>query len=57
MDFSASKLLAGVTQTLAIAAAAATYFYHPINSPTLPMLTAIFLQMLTISLLLMGRER
>jgi len=56
MDFSASKLLAGVTQVLAIAAAAANYFYRPAEDPSLPLLVAIFLQILTISLLLMGRE-
>jgi hypothetical protein len=56
VDFSASKLLAGVTQVLAIAAAAANYFYRPAEDPNLLLLVAIFLQMLTISLLLMGRE-
>jgi D-glycero-D-manno-heptose 1,7-bisphosphate phosphatase len=55
-DFSASKLLAGVTQILAIAAAAGSYFYRPAGDPLLPLLAAIFLQILTISLLLMGRE-
>jgi hypothetical protein len=56
VDFSASKLLAGVSQVLAIAAAAANYFYRPAEDPNLLLLVAIFLQMLTISLLLMGRE-
>jgi histidinol-phosphate phosphatase family protein len=56
VDFSASKLLAGVTQVLAIAVAAGSYFYRPGGDPTLPLLVAIFLQTLTISLLLLGRE-
>jgi D,D-heptose 1,7-bisphosphate phosphatase len=56
MDFSASKLLAGVTQVLAIAVAAGAYFYRPLGDPMLPLLVAIFLQTLTISLLLLGRE-
>jgi len=56
MDFSASKLLAGVTQVLAIAAAAGAYFYRPLGDPMLPLLAAIFLQTLTISLLLIGRD-
>lgn len=56
MDFSASKLLAGVTQVLAIAAAAGAYFYRPLGDPMIPLLVAIFLQTLTISLLLLGRE-
>jgi D-glycero-D-manno-heptose 1,7-bisphosphate phosphatase len=56
MDFSASKLLAGVTQVLAIAAAAGAYFYRPLGDPILPLLAAIFLQTLTISLLLIGRD-
>jgi D-glycero-D-manno-heptose 1,7-bisphosphate phosphatase len=58
MDFSASKLLAGVTQVLAIAAAAGSYFYRSVGQgdPILPLLLAIFLQTLTISLLLLGRE-
>lgn len=58
MDFSASKLLAGVTQVLAIAAAAGSYFYRALGQgdPMLPLLLAIFLQTLTISLLLLGRE-
>lgn len=55
MDFSVARLLAGVTQTLALAAAAANYFVRPSDAPTLPILVAIFLQLLTISLLLMGR--
>ncbi len=56
-DFSLGKMLAGVTQILAIALAVGSYFYKPIGEPLMPMLVAIFLQALTISLLLMGREK
>jgi D-glycero-D-manno-heptose 1,7-bisphosphate phosphatase len=55
-DFSLGKMLAGVTQILAIALAVGSYFYKPIGDPMMPMLAAIFLQALTVSLLLMGRE-
>jgi D-glycero-D-manno-heptose 1,7-bisphosphate phosphatase len=56
-EFSLGKMLAGVTQILAIAMAVANYFYRPIGEPLMPILIAIFLQALTISRLLMGRER
>jgi D,D-heptose 1,7-bisphosphate phosphatase len=56
-EFSLGKMLAGVTQILAIAMAVANYFYRPIGEPLMPILIAIFLQALTVSLLLMGRER
>ena len=49
-------MLAGVTQILAIAMAVANYFYRPAGEPLMPILIAIFLQALTVSLLLMGRE-
>lgn len=55
-EFSLAKMLAGVTQILAIAMAVANYFYRPIGEPLMPILIAIFLQALTVSLLLMGRE-
>jgi D-glycero-D-manno-heptose 1,7-bisphosphate phosphatase len=54
-DFSLGKMLAGVTQILAIALAIGCYFYKPLGDPLMPMLVALFLQALTISLLLMGR--
>ena len=56
-EFSVGKMLAGITQILAIALAVGSYFYKPASEPLLPLLVAIFLQALTISLLLMGRER
>ena len=56
-EFSLGKMLAGVTQILAIALAVANYFYRPAGEPLMPILIAIFLQALTVSLLLMGRER
>jgi D,D-heptose 1,7-bisphosphate phosphatase len=55
--FSLGKMLAGITQILAIAMAVASYFFRPAGEPYLPLLVAIFLQALTASLLLMGRER
>jgi len=55
--FSLGKMLAGVTQILAIAVAVASYFVRPAGEPLLPILVALFLQVLTVSLLLMGRER
>lgn len=56
-EFSLGKMLAGVTQILAIAVAVASYFYRPAGEPLTLILVAIFLQCLTISLLLMGREK
>ncbi|HEY1922616.1 MAG TPA: HAD family hydrolase [Tepidisphaeraceae bacterium] len=56
-DFSLGKMLAGVTQILAIALAVGSYFYKPAGEPLMPMLVAIFLQILTISLLVMGRDK
>jgi hypothetical protein len=56
-DFSLGKMLAGITQILAIALAVGSYFYKPVGEPMMPMLAAIFLQTLTISLLVMGREK
>ena len=56
-DFSLGKMLAGVTQILAIALAVGSYFYKPVGEPLMLMLVAIFLQALTISLLVMGREK
>jgi D,D-heptose 1,7-bisphosphate phosphatase len=56
-DFSLGKMLAGVTQILAIALAVGSYFYKPVGEPLMPILVAIFLQVLTISLLVMGRDK
>jgi D-glycero-D-manno-heptose 1,7-bisphosphate phosphatase len=56
-EFSLGKMLAGITQILAIAVAVGSYFYKPVGEPLMPMLLAIFLQALTVALLLMGRDR
>jgi hypothetical protein len=56
-EFSLGKMLAGVTQILALAVAVSSYFYRPAGEPLLLILVAIFLQALTVSMLLMGRER
>jgi D-glycero-D-manno-heptose 1,7-bisphosphate phosphatase len=56
-EFSLGKMLAGITQILAIAVAVGSYFYKPVGEPLMPMLVAIFLQAMTVALLLMGRER
>jgi hypothetical protein len=56
-EFSLGRMLAGITQILAIALAVGSYFYKPAGEPLMPILVAIFLQALTISLLLMGRDR
>jgi D,D-heptose 1,7-bisphosphate phosphatase len=56
-EFSLGKMLAGVTQILAIAMAVANYFYRPAGEPMMPIVIAIFLEALTVALLLMGRER
>jgi D,D-heptose 1,7-bisphosphate phosphatase len=55
-DFSVPKLLAGVTQVIAIAALIATYFVHDHEWIVPTLLIALTLQTLTISLLLMGRD-
>jgi hypothetical protein len=56
-EFSLGKMLAGITQILAIALAVASYFYKPTGEPLMPILVAIFLQAMTVALLMMGRER
>jgi D-glycero-D-manno-heptose 1,7-bisphosphate phosphatase len=56
-DFSVSKLMAGIVQVLSLASLLLCYLNR--NSPSFQslMLTTIFLQTLTISLLIMGRQR
>ena len=57
-DFSVSKLLAGIVQVLSLAALFYAYLRHARNeSPVETMLLAIALQTLTISLLIMGRQK
>lgn len=58
-DFSVSKLIAGITQTLALAALPLSYVLYR-NDPQVFqawLLTAIFLQTFTVALLVMGRQR
>lgn len=55
-DFSISKLLAGIVQVIAVAVLLLAWFlYRASAEPVL--LTALFLQTLTIALLIMGRQR
>jgi D-glycero-D-manno-heptose 1,7-bisphosphate phosphatase len=54
-DFAVSKLLAGVTQVVALAVLFMAYLYNRDWQPY--MLVAIFLQCFTIALLIMGRQR
>jgi D,D-heptose 1,7-bisphosphate phosphatase len=56
-EFSLGKMLAGVTQILAIALAMANYFYRPAAEPMTPLLIAIFLEVMTVALLVMGSQR
>ena len=57
-DFSVSKLMAGIVQILAIAIAFLSYLYRNVSDDFYQlMLFALFLQMLTVALLIMGRQR
>jgi D-glycero-D-manno-heptose 1,7-bisphosphate phosphatase len=57
-DFSISKLLAGIVQIVAIAILLWGYMIWSTNHDPAPMLlTAVFLQVLTVALLIMGRQR
>jgi D-glycero-D-manno-heptose 1,7-bisphosphate phosphatase len=58
-DFSVSKLLAGITQVVALAAAFLVYIYYREDTyfASLLMLLAIYLQVLTVALMVMGRQR
>jgi len=58
MDFSLSKLLAGIVQIIAIAVAFLAYLYRAHEVTCLSLLFAAqFLQMLTVALLIMGKQR
>lgn len=58
MDFSLTKLLAGIVQIIAIAVAFLAYLYRDRDVTCLTILFAAqFLQMLTVALLIMGRQR
>ena len=57
-DFSVSKLLAGIVQVLSLAALFYAYLKYSRNEPIVEtMLLSIALQTLTISLLIMGRQK
>jgi D-glycero-D-manno-heptose 1,7-bisphosphate phosphatase len=55
-DFSVPKLLAGIVQMIALATIFFAYLFRESPTASLILLTAIFLQTLTISLLVMGRK-
>jgi len=55
-DFSVPKLLAGIAQMIALATMFFAYLFRDAPAVTSILLTAVFLQMLTVSLLLMGRK-
>ena len=54
-EFSVSKLMAGIIQIVALAVLFLAYFYYRTN-PAAALLTAIFLQVFTVALLIMGRQ-
>lgn len=56
-DFSVSKLMAGIVQVLAMAVLFVAYLNRANNNFAGLMLTAIFMQLLTIALLLMGKQK
>ncbi|MGC4033324.1 MAG: hypothetical protein QM754_16655 [Tepidisphaeraceae bacterium] len=58
-DFSISKLVAGIMQTLALAALPLAYVLYRNDAGVFQswLLTAIFLQVFTIALLVMGRQQ
>ena len=58
-DFSISKLIAGVVQVLALSAMLMAYFFFRNDPAALQswLLTGVFLQMFTIALLIMSRQR
>jgi D-glycero-D-manno-heptose 1,7-bisphosphate phosphatase len=58
VDFSVSKLMAGITQILALAVLFVAYLNREKNEVMFPLIfTAIFCQLLTIALLIMDRQR
>jgi hypothetical protein len=56
-DFSVSKLLAGVVQVLALAILFLSYLKRTDNSLQTYLMIALILQTLTISLLIMSRQK
>jgi D-glycero-D-manno-heptose 1,7-bisphosphate phosphatase len=56
-DFSVTKLLAGIAQVMALAIVFLSYLYRNDESFVALILFAIFLQTLTLSLLIMGRQK
>jgi D-glycero-D-manno-heptose 1,7-bisphosphate phosphatase len=58
IDFSVSKLMAGIAQILALAVLFVAYLNRATNEVMFPLIfTAIFCQLLTIALLIMDRQR
>ena len=55
-EFSISKLLAGIIQIVAVAVLFLAYFYFR-TEPVPALLVAVFLQVFTVALLIMGRQR
>ena len=55
-DFSVSKLVAGIVQVIAVTTLVLAWFLYR-SSPEPALLVALFLQTLTIALLIMGRQR
>lgn len=56
-DFSVSKLMAGIVQVLVVPVLFYAYLHHETGSVTDPLLLAIFLEVLTIALLVMGQQK
>jgi D-glycero-D-manno-heptose 1,7-bisphosphate phosphatase len=56
-DFAVSKLLAGIVQVLALAVVFLSYLYRNDESFSGLLLFAVFMQTLTISLLIMGKQK
>jgi D-glycero-D-manno-heptose 1,7-bisphosphate phosphatase len=56
-DFSVSKLMAGIVQVLAIAVLFITYLNRAEGYAVMYLLLAVFLQVLTVALLIMGRQQ
>jgi D-glycero-D-manno-heptose 1,7-bisphosphate phosphatase len=56
-DFSVSRMLGGIVQVIALAVVFLAYLYRDDNSAPLLLLVAIYLQVLTATLLVMGRPK
>ncbi|HEX5244234.1 MAG TPA: hypothetical protein VFW23_13300, partial [Tepidisphaeraceae bacterium] len=56
-DFSVSKLMAGIVQVLVVPVLFYAYLHHETGPVTDALLLAVFLEVLTIALLVMGQQR